>query len=64
MQKSEAGVEWHPMRLVVLRTGLSPDLLRSWEKRYGAVQPDRSPGGQRMYSAADVERLSLLARAV
>ena len=52
------------MRLVVLRTGLTPDLLRVWEKRYGVVAPARSGGGQRLYSDADVERLSLLARAV
>src|SRR6188472_3975547 len=54
----------HPMRLVAVRTGLTPDLLRAWEKRYGAVAPVRSSGGQRLYSDADVERLSLLARAV
>jgi len=54
----------HPMRLVTVRTGLTPDLLRAWEKRYGAVTPIRSPGGQRLYSDADVERLALLARAV
>jgi DNA-binding transcriptional MerR regulator/methylmalonyl-CoA mutase cobalamin-binding subunit len=52
------------MRLVTVRTGLTPDLLRAWEKRYGAVTPVRSPGGQRLYSDADVERLALLARAV
>ena len=52
------------MRLVAVRTGLTPDLLRAWEKRYGAVAPVRSPGGQRLYSDADVERLLLLARAV
>lgn len=54
----------HPMRLVTVRTGLTPDLLRAWEKRYGAVTPVRSPGGQRLYSDADVERLALLARAI
>lgn len=54
----------HPMRIVVLRTGLTPDLLRAWEKRYGVVSPVRSDGGQRLYSDEDVERLSLLTRAV
>lgn len=53
-----------PMRLVAERTGLSPDVLRAWERRYGVVQPGRSPGGQRWYSEADVSRLRLLARAV
>lgn len=53
-----------PMRLVSERTGLSPDVLRAWERRYGVVTPGRSPGGQRWYSEADVARLRLLARAV
>ncbi|MBX7120470.1 MAG: cobalamin-dependent protein [Gemmatimonadaceae bacterium] len=53
----------HPMRVVAQRTGLTPDLLRAWEKRYGAVAPVRSAGGQRHYTDADVERLSLLVRA-
>jgi len=51
------------MRLVVRRTGLSPDVLRVWERRYGVVQPVRSAGGQRLYSTADIERLVLLHRA-
>lgn len=54
----------HPMRMVVLRTGLTPDVLRAWEKRHGVVAPVRSDGGQRMYSDEDIERLSLLTRAV
>jgi MerR family transcriptional regulator, light-induced transcriptional regulator len=53
----------HPMRVVAQRTGLTPDLLRAWEKRYGAVSPVRSAGGQRHYTDADVERLQLLVRA-
>ena len=52
------------MRVVVLRTGLTPDLLRAWERRYGVVAPIRSEGGQRLYSDEDVERLLLLTRAV
>jgi MerR family transcriptional regulator, light-induced transcriptional regulator len=54
----------HAMRTVVLRTGLTPDLLRAWEKRYGVVEPTRSEGGQRLYSDADLERLTLLTHAV
>jgi DNA-binding transcriptional MerR regulator/methylmalonyl-CoA mutase cobalamin-binding subunit len=53
----------HPMRLVIQRTGLSADVLRAWEKRYGVVAPERSEGGQRLYSDEDVERLALLHRA-
>lgn len=51
------------MRVVTRRTGLSADVLRAWERRYGVVHPDRSEGGQRLYSDADVARLTLLKRA-
>ena len=51
------------MRVVTSRTGLTADVLRAWERRYGAVQPYRSPAGQRLYSDHDVERLLLLRRA-
>lgn len=53
----------HPIRVVTRRTGLSPSVLRAWERRYGAVTPGRSEGGQRLYSDADVKRLTLLVRA-
>lgn len=54
----------HPIRVVSQRTGLSAPVLRAWERRYGAVEPSRSDGGQRLYSDADVRRLQLLATAV
>jgi len=41
-------------------TGLSPHVLRAWERRYGVVAPHRSDGGQRLYSDRDIERLRLL----
>jgi len=50
----------HPIRVVAERTGLSPTLLRAWERRYGVVNPSRTEGGQRLYSDAHVERLLLL----
>ena len=52
------------MRIVVQRTGLTPDVLRAWERRYAVVTPTRSDTGQRLYSDSDVERLTLLMRAV
>ena len=39
------------------RTGISPELLRAWEKRYGLLKPSRSPGGFRLYSDADEARI-------
>ncbi|PYT04610.1 MAG: hypothetical protein DMF60_14765 [Acidobacteria bacterium] len=51
--------------LVVTKlTGLSIDVVRVWERRYGAVRPVRSAGGTRLYSDADVLRLNRLHRAV
>jgi DNA-binding transcriptional MerR regulator len=52
------------MRLVAERTGLSPDVLRAWERRYGVVTPGRSEGGQRLYSDADLDRLTLIVKAI
>jgi DNA-binding transcriptional MerR regulator len=48
---------------VARRTGVTPDSLRAWEKRYGAVHPERTPTGRRLYSDEDVERLRLLRQA-
>jgi CheY-like chemotaxis protein len=31
--------------------------IRNWEDRYGMVRPERSPGGHRLYSRDDVDRL-------
>lgn len=52
----------HPIGVVTQRTGLTTHVLRAWERRYGVVEPDRSEGGHRLYSDADVERLRLLHR--
>lgn len=42
------------------RTGVSPELLRAWERRYGLFEPDRSPGRFRLYSDADVSRVEAM----
>ena len=52
----------YPVRLVAVRTGLSPHVLRAWERRYQAVTPTRTDGGQRLYSDLDVQRLLHLQR--
>src|SRR6476661_6218762 len=44
------------------RVGVSPELLRAWEQRYGLLQPVRSAGGFRLYSAADEDRVRLMQR--
>ena len=39
------------------RTGVAPELLRAWERRYGLLRPARSEGGFRLYSEADEQRV-------
>jgi DNA-binding transcriptional MerR regulator len=42
------------------RSGVSADLLRAWERRYGLLEPTRSAGGLRLYSPSDLERVRLM----
>jgi MerR family transcriptional regulator, light-induced transcriptional regulator len=44
------------------RVGLSAQLLRAWERRYGLLQPVRSPGGFRLYTSEDAERVARMRR--
>jgi DNA-binding transcriptional MerR regulator len=39
------------------RVGVSAELLRAWERRYGLLKPARSKGGFRLYSDADEQRI-------
>src|SRR6188472_4571284 len=39
------------------RVAVNQDLLRAWERRYGLLKPARSPGGYRLYSGADEQRV-------
>jgi DNA-binding transcriptional MerR regulator len=45
-------------------TGIPPDTLRVWERRYAVVTPFRSDAGTRLYRAHDVGRLTLIKRLV
>lgn len=54
----------HPISVVVKKTGLSTHTIRAWEKRYGAVNPSRTSGNQRLYSDEDIDRLLLLKFAI
>jgi MerR family transcriptional regulator, light-induced transcriptional regulator len=50
----------HAIGIVVRRTGLKPEVLRAWEARYGAVTPEHTPSGHRLYSDLDIERILLM----
>ena len=39
------------------RVGVSAAVLRAWERRYGLLEPVRSSGGFRLYTAEDAERV-------
>jgi len=58
--RSTADIPTFNLKAVVRETGLKPDTLRAWERRYGLPHPDRSGGGHRLYSQRDVETLKWL----
>lgn len=53
----------HSIQTVARRTGLTPDVIRAWERRYEAVEPSRSATKRRLYTDDDVQRLLMLRRA-
>jgi MerR family transcriptional regulator, light-induced transcriptional regulator len=63
MTATDSTIPRHPIQVAAGRTGLSPDVLRAWERRYGAVNPARTETGRRLYSDADLERLEFLREA-
>jgi DNA-binding transcriptional MerR regulator len=48
------------MKVVVRETGLKPDTLRAWERRYGVPAPMRTAGGHRLYSQREIDMLNWL----
>lgn len=44
-----------PIRTVSQLTGVNPVTLRAWERRYGLIQPRRTPKGHRLYSQEDID---------
>jgi MerR family transcriptional regulator, light-induced transcriptional regulator len=53
----DAGPGYLRIGQLAKRTGVSPELLRAWEQRYGLLQPTRTAGGFRLYGAADEARV-------
>jgi DNA-binding transcriptional MerR regulator/methylmalonyl-CoA mutase cobalamin-binding subunit len=43
-------------------TGLSKDVLRVWERRYGFPKPERDNNGERVYPESQVEQLRMIRR--
>ncbi len=58
------GGQTYRIGAVARLTGIPPDTLRVWERRYAVVTPVRSDAGTRLYRAEDVSRLNLIKRLV
>ena len=53
---AEPGDRWR-IKEFASRVGVQEPTLRAWERRYHLLQPERSSGGFRLYSAADEQRV-------
>lgn len=42
------------------RSGVTPELLRAWERRYGLLRPQRTAGGFRLYGDEDLARITAM----
>lgn len=62
--QTEDGSPTYRIGAVARLTGIPPDTLRIWERRYAAVAPQRSARGGRLYSPSDVVRLRLMKQLV
>ena len=50
----------HTVKRAAELTGVAPDTLRAWERRYGVVAPQRSDGGYRLYDDLALRRLAAM----
>jgi len=48
------------LKVVLQETGIKPDTIRAWERRYGLPDPKRTAGGHRLYSQRDIEMVKWL----
>jgi DNA-binding transcriptional MerR regulator/methylmalonyl-CoA mutase cobalamin-binding subunit len=53
---------WLSIAAIERDTGLSKDLLRVWERRYGFPQPERDAHGERLYPPDQLHRLRAIKR--
>ncbi len=57
---SMPSVDLLPIREVARLTGVTAVTLRAWERRYGLIQPHRTPKGHRLYTPANVEQIQTI----
>lgn len=56
--------ESYTIRAAERLTGLPQELIRTWERRYGVVTPERTATNRRRYSLRDIEKLRLIRAAI
>jgi DNA-binding transcriptional MerR regulator/methylmalonyl-CoA mutase cobalamin-binding subunit len=59
-----SGLIMYTIKEAAARTGISVQLVRAWERRYGVVQPTRSASGYRLYDEHAISRLRAMRRLV
>ncbi|HEY9052319.1 MAG TPA: MerR family transcriptional regulator [Gammaproteobacteria bacterium] len=52
----------YPIRTLAELTGVSPNTLRAWERRYGLLKPERTAKGHRLYGTQDIELIRNIVR--
>lgn len=57
---STSEVPTYNLKVAVNETGIKPDTLRAWERRYGLPAPNRTAGGHRLYSDKDIATIKWL----
>ncbi len=50
----------YSIKAITSLTGLTPETLRAWERRYQCITPTRNASGRRSYSQTDLQKLKLL----
>jgi MerR family transcriptional regulator, light-induced transcriptional regulator len=54
----------YTIKQAAIRTGVSVEVLRAWERRYGIVRPERTPSGYRLYDDPTIDRLRAMRRLI
>ena len=60
---SETGRTYEIQDVAAL-TGLTPERIRAWERRYAVIRPERQANGYRAYTGAQVALLRAYAKLV
>ncbi|MCO4794861.1 MAG: MerR family transcriptional regulator [Bacteriovoracaceae bacterium] len=54
----------YSIKVISQSCGILPHTLRVWEQRYSVFSPDRSEGGQRLYSEQDLIKAKLISKLI